>query len=229
MKGQTMSEKTIAIKAQQVDEVADLFKESVSSVVVDVRGLTVAQADDLRSQLRSEGISLRVIKNKILTRAAQKAGYEDLNNVFVGPSAVAFSSQDAVAPARILKKFSDAVEALELKGGVVDGKVASLDEVNRYAALPSREALLGQLMAEFQYPLRSFMYAVKAISEKRIADGEEVPVQEEESPASEATVTEEKPADEVQAETTVQEESSAVAEEATQDAEQTENKEESAE
>lgn len=170
-----MSEQAIALKAQQVDEVADLLKNSASAVVVDSRGLTVAEVSDLRNQLRAEGVTLKVIKNKIMTRAAEKAGFAEMNDVFKGPSAVAFSNEDAIAPARILKKFSDANSNLELKGGVVDGKVATLDDINRYAALPSREALLGQLMAEFQYPVRSFMYAVKAVIEKRESEGESMP------------------------------------------------------
>ena len=84
-----MSEATIALKAQQVEEVADKFKSAASAVVVDVRGLTVEQANNLRSELRSEGVELKVIKNKILTRAAEAAELTDLNDLFVGPSAVA--------------------------------------------------------------------------------------------------------------------------------------------
>ncbi|AZZ60332.1 50S ribosomal protein L10 [Oenococcus sp. UCMA 16435] len=187
-----MSEKTIAIKAQRVDEVADMFSNSVSAIVADVRGLTVAQADDLRSQLRNEGVSLKVIKNKILTRAAEKAGYQELSDLFKGPSAIAFSKEDVVAPARILKKFSGTADALELKGGVIDRKIADLDTINRYAALPSKETLLQQLLSEFQSPLRSFMYAVKAVAEKREADGEtaETPAQETASDDSKSTKAE---------------------------------------
>ena len=98
-----MSEATIALKAQQVEEVADKFKSAASAVVVDVRGLTVEQANNLRSELRSEGVELKVIKNKILTRAAEAAELTDLNDLFVGPSAVAFSNEDAIAPSRLLK------------------------------------------------------------------------------------------------------------------------------
>ncbi len=77
-----MSEKTIAIKAQKVEEIADQFKNAASAVVVDARGLTVAQSTELRHQLREEGIVLEVIKNKILTRAAEKAGFAELNDIF---------------------------------------------------------------------------------------------------------------------------------------------------
>lgn len=167
-----MSEQAIAIKAKQVEEVAEKFKNATSAVVVDARGLTVAQSNDLRKQLREENIELQVIKNKILSRAADAAGYSELNDLFVGPSAVAFSKEDAVAPARILKKFSETAEALELKGGIVEGNVVSLEDINKFASLPGKDGLLGQLLAEFQYPVRSFMYAVKAIIEKRESEGE---------------------------------------------------------
>ncbi|HEY4399007.1 MAG TPA: 50S ribosomal protein L10 [Lactobacillaceae bacterium] len=186
-----MSEQAIALKAQEVEVVADKFKNSASSVIVDARGLTVAESTELRNQLRAEGVEFKVIKNKILSRAAEKAGFSDLNDLFAGPSAVAFSSEDAVAPARILKKFADAVEALEIKGGVVDGNVSSLDEINRFATLPGKDGLLGQLLAEFQFPIRSFAYAVKALVEKREAEGEVLPAAEaavEEAPAAEAEV-----------------------------------------
>ena len=186
-----MSEKTIAIKAQKVEEIADQFKNAASAVVVDARGLTVAQSTELRHQLREEGIVLEVIKNKILTRAAEKAGFAELNDIFVGPSAVAFSSEDAIAPSRILKKFADANEKLEIKGGVVDGNIANLDDINKYASLPSREGLLGQLMAEFQFSIRSFAYAVKAVQEKLEEEGGEAAAPAaEEAPVAEAAAEE---------------------------------------
>ena len=177
-----MSEKAIAVKAQKVEEIADQFNNAASAVVVDARGLTVAQSTELRHQLREEGIVLEVIKNKILTRAAEKAGFAELNDIFAGPSAVAFSNDDAIAPSRILKKFADANEKLEIKGGVVDGTIANIEDINKYASLPSREGLFGQLLAEFQFPIRSFAYVVKALQEKL-----------EEENGGEATTTEETP------------------------------------
>ena len=160
-----MSEATIALKAQQVEEVADKFKSAASAVVVDVRGLTVEQANNLRSELRSEGVELKVIK--IWTRAAEAAELTDLNDLFVGPSAVAFSNEDAIAPSRILKKFADNIEALEIKGGVVDGQVASVEDINKYAALPDRDGLLSMLLSTLQAPVRNFAYAVKAVSDAK--------------------------------------------------------------
>ncbi|AIG65993.1 50S ribosomal protein L10 [Weissella tructae] len=162
-----MSEASIAVKAQKVEEVAAKFKEAASSVVVDVRGLTVEQSNELRSALREEGVELKVIKNKILTRAAAAADLAELNDVFAGPSAVAFSKEDAIAPSRILKKFADKIEALEIKGGVVDGNVASVEDINKYAALPDRDGLLSMLLSTLQAPVRNVAYAVNAVKDAK--------------------------------------------------------------
>ncbi|CAK8054380.1 50S ribosomal protein L10 [Eupransor demetentiae] len=167
-----MSEQAIALKAKKVEAVADQFKNATSAVIINMRGLSVADSTELRHQLREEGVLLEVIKNKVLVRAAEKAGYAELNDLFKGPSAVAFSDEDAVAPARILKKFADESDAVEIKGGVVDGSIASLDDIAKYASLPSHDGLLGQLMAELQYPIRTFAYAVNALREKKEAEGE---------------------------------------------------------
>ena len=161
-----MSKENVAIKAKAVEEATERFKNAQSAIVVDYRGLTVAEVTDLRKQLREAGVTMSVIKNKILTRAAEKAGYADLNDTFVGPTAVAFSDEDAIAPAKILKKFADSHDALSLKGGMVEGKVASLDEINEYATMPSREDLLSMLASALSDPMRKIARAVKAIADK---------------------------------------------------------------
>ncbi|KAA8442043.1 50S ribosomal protein L10 [Weissella paramesenteroides] len=162
-----MSEATIAVKAQQVAEVADKFKNATSAVVADVRGLTVEQSNKLRAELRGEGVELRVIKNKVLARAAEAADLSELNDLFAGPSAVAFSADDAIAPARVLKKYADDIDALEIKGGFIDGNIVSIDEINKYASLPDRDGLLSMLLSTLQAPVRNFAYAVKAVSDAK--------------------------------------------------------------
>ncbi|NLR31446.1 50S ribosomal protein L10 [Levilactobacillus tujiorum] len=161
-----MSEQAIAIKSKKVDEVVEKFNNATSAIVVDYRGLTVEQVTDLRKQLRDAGVHMSVIKNKILVRAAEKAGYEGLNELFAGPTAVAFSDEDPIAPAKILKNFADSVDALEIKGGYIEDKIMSIDEINTYATLPSREDLLSMLANVLQAPVRNVAYAVKAIAEK---------------------------------------------------------------
>ncbi|KRL38921.1 50S ribosomal protein L10 [Liquorilactobacillus uvarum DSM 19971] len=165
-----LSKEVIAKKAAAVEEVVEKFNEAVSCVVVDYRGLTVEQVTELRKQLREENVELRVIKNTYLKRAADKAGYEGLDETFSGPTAVAFSKEDVVAPARILAKFAKDAEALEIKGGMIEGKVASLEQINELAKLPSREGLLSMLLSVLQAPVRNVAYAVKAVADSKDDD-----------------------------------------------------------
>ena len=162
-----MSEAIIAKKAEQVAIVADKMKAAASIVVVDSRGLTVDQDTVLRRNLRESGVEFKVIKNSILSRAAEKAGLEDLASVFVGPSAVAFSNEDVVAPAKILNDFAKDAEALEIKGGATEGAVASKEEILALATLPNREGLLSMLLSVLQAPVRNVAYAVKAVAESK--------------------------------------------------------------
>ena len=116
-----MSEAIIAKKAAIVDEVSEKFTAAASVVVVDYRGLTVDEVTRLRKQLRDANVEMKVIKNSILSRAAKKAGLEGLDEVFTGPTAVAFSNEDVVAPAKIMDEF-----AKEAKSKAVSSKVKYL-------------------------------------------------------------------------------------------------------
>ena len=123
------------------------MKAAASIVVVDSRGLTVDQDTVLRRNLRESGVEFKVIKNSILSRAAEKAGLEDLKKLFVGPSAVAFSNEDVIAPAKVISEFAKGAEALEIKGGVVDGAITSVEEINALASLPNKEGMLSMLLS----------------------------------------------------------------------------------
>lgn len=162
-----MSEATIAKKAEAVKNVNEMLTNAETAIVVDYRGLTVAEVTDLRKQLRDADVKMMVIKNKILERAVEGTDYEDLKSTFVGPTAVAFSDEDAIAPAKILKKFADDHEALEIKGGFIEKKVQTLDKINEYATLPSREDLLSMLASALQDPMRKIARAVKAVADKK--------------------------------------------------------------
>ncbi|AEV94776.1 50S ribosomal protein L10 [Pediococcus claussenii] len=162
-----MSKEAIAKKAEIVDGVADQFTNSMAAIVVDARGLTVAEVTELRKQLREEGVKMQVIKNKILSRAAEKAGFEGMDEVFSGPSAVAFSDEDPVAPAKVLKKFADDNDNLTIKGGIIEGAVADIDKINTFATMPSRDDLLAMLANEFMSPVRDVAYALKAVADKK--------------------------------------------------------------
>ena len=161
-----MSEAAIAKKAEIVKQTTDMLNAAQSAIVVDYRGLTVAEVTDLRKQLRDAGIQMSVIKNKILDRAVEGTDYEDLRSTFVGPTAVAFSDEDPIAPAKIWKKFADDHDALEIKGGSIEKSVNTLDEINEYANMPGREELLSMLASALQDPMRKIARAVKAIADK---------------------------------------------------------------
>lgn len=161
-----MSEAAIAKKAEIVKQTTDMLNAAQSAIVVDYRGLTVAEVTDLRKQLRDAGVKMSVIKNKILDRAVEGTDYEDLRSTFVGPTAVAFSDEDPIAPAKILKKFADDHDALEIKGGFIEKSVKTLDEINEYANMPGREELLSMLASALQDPMRKIARAVKAIADK---------------------------------------------------------------
>lgn len=161
-----MSEAIITKKAEQVELIAEKMKAAASIVVVDSRGLTVEQDTNLRRSLRESDVEFKVIKNSILIRAAEKAGLEDLKELFVGPSAVAFSNEDVIAPAKVISDFAKDAEALEIKGGSVDGKFTSVEEINALAKLPNKEGMLSMLLSVLQAPVRNVAYAVKAVAEK---------------------------------------------------------------
>ncbi len=162
-----MSEASIAKKAQEVEVVTAKLKEAASVVVVDYRGLTVEQVTDLRKQLRDANVEMKVIKNGILRRAAEAAGLEGMEDVFVGPTAVAFSNEDVVAPAKIMNDFAKTADKLEIKGGIIEGNVSSIEEIVALAKLPNREGLLSMLLSVLQAPVRNVAYAVKAVSEAK--------------------------------------------------------------
>ena len=165
-----MSEASIAKKAELVDAVAEKMKAAVSIVVVDSRGLTVEQDTVLRRNLRESAVEFKVIKNSILRRAAEKAGLEGFDDIFTGPSAVAFSNEDVVAPAKIINDFAKDAETLEIKGGAIEGAVSTKEEIQALAALPNRDGLLSMLLSVLQAPVRNVAYAVKAVAESKDED-----------------------------------------------------------
>ncbi|PRY82371.1 50S ribosomal protein L10 [Alkalibacterium olivapovliticus] len=157
----------IAKKEEIVKDLTKKFEDAQAVVVVDYRGLTVGQVTELRKQLREAGIEMRVLKNSMLRRASEAAGLSELVDVFRGPTAVAFSNEEVVAPAKIIAEFAKDAAALEIKGGVIEGKVASVEQINKIATLPSREGLLSMLLSVLQAPIRNTALAVKAVAEKK--------------------------------------------------------------
>lgn len=154
-----------------VEEIADKLRNSLTAVVVDYRGLDVAEVTALRKELRDAGIEFKVYKNTMTRRAADAAELSELNETLVGPTAIAFSKDDVVAPARILNDFMKDHEALEIKGGVIEGKVATLDQIKELASLPNYEGMVSMLLSVLQAPIRNFAYVTKAIAEQKEEQG----------------------------------------------------------
>lgn len=159
--------KVIQAKQEAVEVVTAKLRESASTVVADYRGLNVAQVTELRKQLREAGIEFQVLKNTLVRRATAEANLTELDEVLTGPTAIAFSTDDAVAPAKILNSFAKKNDALKIKGGVVEGQVVGVEAIKALAELPSREGLLSMLLSVLQAPVRNFALAVKAVAEKQ--------------------------------------------------------------
>ena len=121
--------KVIQAKQDAVDVVTAKLQNSLSTVVADYRGLNVSQVTELRKQLREAGVEFQVLKNTLLRRATAAAELTELDEVLTGPTAIAFSTTDAVAPAKILNDFAKKNDALKLKGGVVEGRVIDADQL----------------------------------------------------------------------------------------------------
>jgi len=161
------SAKVLAEKQQIVADVAEKLRSSACTIITDYRGLNVAQVTELRKQLREAGVEFRVIKNTLTRRATAEANMTELDAHLTGPTAIAFSKEDAVAPAKILSQFAKKNEALEIKGGIVEGKVVDVAGIKALADLPSREGLLSMLLSVLQAPMRNFALAVKAVAEQK--------------------------------------------------------------
>ncbi|MFA9556463.1 50S ribosomal protein L10 [Evansella sp. AB-rgal1] len=158
-------------KKQVVHEIAEKLQASQSTIVVDYRGLDVAEVTELRKQLREAGVDFKVYKNTLARRATEIAGLTDLDANLVGPTAIAFSNEDVIAPAKVLAGFAKKHDALEIKAGVIEGKVVSVDEVKAIADLPSREGLLSMLLSVLQAPIRNFALATKAVADQKEEQG----------------------------------------------------------
>ncbi len=159
--------KAIEKKQELVNQIAEEIKESSSIIIADYRGLNVAQVTELRDNMRNEGLTFKVYKNSLVRRAMKQAGIEGLDEVLTGPNAIAFSKEDVVAPARVLNDFAKDNENLELKAGVIEGKVSSLEEVKAIASLPSRDGLLSMLLSVLTAPMRNTALAIKAVADQK--------------------------------------------------------------
>ncbi|AQS54518.1 50S ribosomal protein L10 [Novibacillus thermophilus] len=162
-----MSSATIEEKKKIVEEITEKLKKSKTTVLTDYRGLNVAEVTELRKQLREAGVEFKVLKNTMSRRAAEAAGFTELEQHLVGPTAFAFSYEDVVAPAKVLYKFAKDHEALEIKAGLLEGEYVTVEQLKELADLPSYEGLLSMLLSVLQAPMRNMALAVKAVADQQ--------------------------------------------------------------
>ena len=160
-----MKESTLNMKKELVQNLVEELKASKSAVVVNVIGLTVAEVSELRTNLYNAGCKLRVIKNNIIRRAVKEAGYEGLEELLVGPNAVAFSN-DTQSAAKVMYEFAKENEKVEIKAGVVEGEVFDAKELKVLATLPGKEGMVAMLLSVLQAPIRDLACVIKAVAEK---------------------------------------------------------------
>ena len=180
----------VELKQPIVEEISATIKDAASVVVVDYRGLTVAEDTQLRKQLREAGVTYKVYKNTLVSRAVEGTDFESLRDVLEGPSAFAVSADDATAPARILAKFAKTAPKLEIKAGVVEGTYYDAEGMKAIASVPSREELLSKLLGSLQSPIANLARVLNQIAENGGASDAAV----EAAPAAEEAPAEEAPA-----------------------------------
>lgn len=161
-----MKESTLQRKIEAVNELTEKFKAAESLVFVNPIGLTVAEVSDLRRNLYDKGCEMHVIKNNILRRAAHSSGYEGLDEVLVGPSAVALSN-DATSASKVIYDFAKTNKKLDVKAGVVSGKVYDAKELKVLANLPDKNGMIAMLLSVLQAPIRNLGVVIKAVAEKQ--------------------------------------------------------------
>ena len=194
------STQVLEAKKQQVAKLIEKFKTAQAGVLVGYRGLTVEQDTELRNKLREAGVEYKVIKNTLIRFASKEVGLEALDSVLEGPTSIAMSDSDSIAPAKIIAEFAKTNDALEIKGGFLDGAVISLDEVKTLAATPSKEVLIAKLLGSLNSPISALARTLQAIVDGGVEPselGNEKEAVAEEAPAEEtAPVAEEAPAEE---------------------------------
>ncbi len=167
-------------KKQAVAELEEKFNTSTSAVFADYRGLKVSEATDLRVGCREAGVDFKVVKNTLTKIAAENCGFSGLDQFLEGPTAIAFADEDPVAPAKVLMEFAKKNRKLEIKGGLIEGKIVDESSIKDLADLPSREVLLSMVLRGFtgpmtglcsvlEGPIRKLVYALQAVQDQKEA------------------------------------------------------------
>lgn len=174
------SQKVLEQKAAAVDALAEKFGRAVSGILVQYQGITVEDDTKLRAAMRAAGVEYTVIKNSLIGRACDKAGFEAMKEHLEGMNAVAISYDDPIAPAKILKEYAEKIETFTLRAGFLDGAVVDEATVKELADIPPKEVLIAKMLGSLQSPISGLAVALQAIVDK---DGEGA-AEEAEAPAA---------------------------------------------
>lgn len=187
-------------KKAVVAELIEKIKAAQAGILVDYRGLTVEEDTKLRAKLREAGVEYKVVKNTLTRFAIKELGYDELDEQLNGPTSLAISTEDPVAPAKVISDFAKDNENLTIKAGFLDGKVISLDEIKTLASTPSREVLIAKIMGSLNSPISALARTLQALIDNGVEPADIV------SGASSEAVEEAAPAEEAQVEAPVAEE-----------------------
>ena len=162
--------KNLEVKKGVVADIKEKFEKAQTVVLVDYRGLTVAEDTELRNQLRKAGVEYAVLKNTMINRAIEGMGLDDMKAHLEGPTAVAFSYTDVAAPAKILTEFAKKSKKLAIKCGACEGNYLDEKGVQSIADLPSREVLIARIMGSMMSQVSRFARMVEAIRKKQAGE-----------------------------------------------------------
>ena len=169
----------LEMKKTVVAGIKEKFEKAQTVVLVDYRGLTVAEDTELRNQFRAAGVEYAVVKNTLTRFAANKAGYTEFDELLNGTTSMASTTDDPIAPARVVCEFAKKNKnVVKIKGGMVEGKVLSVEELMSFGELPSKNALVAQVLGTFLAPISSLAVVLNQILEQKGgAPAEEVPAE----------------------------------------------------
>jgi len=165
-----MSVEHLQAKQRIIDEIKEKLEKAQSAVIIDYIGTTVAQADAMRKKLREADVDYTVYKNTLMVRAIEGTPYEGLKDVLEGPSAIAISYDDAVAPARVLNGVIKDYKKMAFKAGVIEGTFFDAEGVQAIANLPSRDEMIAKFMGSIQSPVSKFVRTLQAIADEKPAE-----------------------------------------------------------
>ncbi len=160
----------LEMKKTVVAGIKEKFEKAQTVVLVDYRGLTVAEDTELRNQLRKAGVEYAVLKNTMISRAIEGMNVDEMHASLEGPTAVAFGYEDMIAPAKILSEFAKKSKKLTIKCGVCDGAYLNADGVEALASLPSKEVLIAKIMGSMMSSVSKFVYCVEAIRKQKAGE-----------------------------------------------------------